>query len=358
MPLLRAIHRWLGLVLAAVWGLQAITGLMLVFHWELDDATVRGPAGPLVPAVFGRTLDAITLSHPGDAVSAVYASAGRPGRFDVMLARPDGHQDVLRVDGRGEVLRARPADHDFAHIGVFQIATYLHQTLFAHQWGTWLIGMSGVILLSNLAVALRLAWPRPGLWRRALLPGPTRGARAGIFAWHRGVGLWLVAPAAVMIGAGVVMAFANPLSRWPDAARPAPAANLAAVGAPTRFADAVSLALNRYPRAAFWAAETPSPGSPWFKVEIRQPGEWRRAQGTTALYVADRGGRLLADYDALKNPLPTRVWDSLYAIHTGEAAGVVGRVFALLVGAWLLTIVVLGLWLWAVRRPSRTQERS
>src|SRR6185312_7710145 len=37
-----AAHRWLGLIAAAFWLLQAVTGVLIVFHWELDDAMLAG----------------------------------------------------------------------------------------------------------------------------------------------------------------------------------------------------------------------------------------------------------------------------------------------------------------------------
>ena len=36
--------------------------------------------------------------------------------------------------------------------------------------------------------------------------------------------------------------------------------------------------------------------------------------------------------------------------HTGQAAGVAGRVLVLLQGAWLATMILLGMWMWRERR--------
>ena len=44
---LRTVHRWISLGVATLWVLQALSGLFLVFHWEIDDALVAGPARPL-----------------------------------------------------------------------------------------------------------------------------------------------------------------------------------------------------------------------------------------------------------------------------------------------------------------------
>ena len=358
---IQILHKYLSLCVVALWLLQAVTGVLLVFHWELDDWSVRGGAGPLEPAAFSRALDAMARSGPARQLSGVYPSAGRAGRFDVLLDRSDGRTDILRVDGQGRVLRQRPGNYDWPHIGVFQIATYLHQTLFAHNLGRWFIGLSGLLLLTNLGMGLTLAWPRRGGWRKALLP--TRAARAPmtVHGWHRALGLWFAWPALVIIAAGAIMAFETPLSDWFTDTRAPPAAKAAAAepmaARSITAATAIVAAERAYPNAPLSVLEPPAANAPWWKVSVRQRGEWRRFDGTTTLYVSSRSGRLLANYDALRAPLKTRFWDSLYAIHTGEAAGVVGRWISVLIGVCLASLCALGLCLWWLRRP-RPQPQS
>ena len=45
----RQVHRWISLTVAAIWLVQAITGTLSVFRWEIDDWTV---AGAHVPAAW------------------------------------------------------------------------------------------------------------------------------------------------------------------------------------------------------------------------------------------------------------------------------------------------------------------
>lgn len=355
--LVRIAHRYVSLIFAALWLMQAATGALLVFHWELDDWSVPGPAAPLQPAVFSRSLSAYAAAHPGHRVTAVYASGGEAGRFDVLVSNPSGHRDVLRTDGRGQVLRVRPWDYDTARIGVFQIVTILHQTLFADDRGQWFLGISAILLFTNIVAGLTLAWPRAGQWARALRPAGGARAAVGLFAWHRAAGLWLGLLALVTVGAGVTMAFEDPIGALvgdatppPDAAR---AAAIAPAAAPVALGQALETAMARYPGAPLASLIPPAPDRPWYRVRVRQAGEWRRAQGMTTVYVSARDGRVLADYDALKAPLAARLYDSLYPIHTGEAFGLVGRWLAVAVGVWLSAMIVLGVALWSVRRRLR-----
>jgi len=357
---LRSAHRYAGLLLAAVWMMQALTGALLVFHWELDDWSVAGPAAPLDVPVLSQALAGYAARYPGHTVAAVYASGGETGRFDVVLDRPDGSNDILRVDGRGTVLRLRPGDHDWLHIGPYQIATYLHQTLFAGLVGQWLLGASGFVLLLNLAAGLKLAWPR-GSWRQALWPVAAMRTPTGrLWGLHRALGLWLAVPAMLIVALGVCLAFRGPLGELLGAGSHGPrAAAAAAIPAgmrPITTADAIDTAFARYPASSLAAVILPTAQSPWFEVQVRQRGEWRRQDGLTAVYVSSRDGRVLADYNGETGPLPERMLDSLYALHTGFAGGVAMRWGAVLLGIWLAVMISLGLLLWSTRRQARKRR--
>ena len=351
---LRVAHRYIGVTFAAVWLLQAVTGALLVFHWELDDWAVAGPAAPLDAAALSVALKSYASRYPGHTVSAVYASGGEPGRFDVVLDLPDGRNDILRIDGRGTVLRERPGNHDWLHIGPFQIATYLHQTLFAGTAGQWFLGASGVVLLVNLTFGLRLAWPRSGGWRRALWPTAVKAIPARLWGLHRALGLWLAIPAMLVVALGILLAFRAPLGKLIGDADHEPSAALAESGPqrsrPVTPAEAIGQAMSRYPAGSLAALILPTARAPWYEVQVLQHGEARRDEDLTTVYVSSHDARVLADYDERRAPLANRLFDSLYALHTGGAGGVAMRWLAVVIGIGLATMAVLGLMLWSVRR--------
>lgn len=357
---LRSAHRYVGIIFAAVWIMQGLTGALLVFHWELDDWSVAGPAGPLDVAALSHALGGYAARYPGHTVSALYVSGGEPGRFDVVLDRPDGRNDVLRVDGRGTVLRMRPGNHDWLHIGPYQIATYLHQTLFAGIAGQWFLGASGFVLLLNLTAGLQLAWPR-GSWRQALWPAAAVRTSAGrLWALHRALGLCLALPAMLAVALGVCLAFRGPLAALIDDPSPAPRLVAAALPMTVRSvtaAEAIDAALERYPASSLAALILPTRQSPWYEVRMRQPEEWRRDEGLTTVYVA-RDGRMLADHDGERGPLPERMLISLYALHTGLAGGALMRWLAVLIGIWVSVMASLGLMLWGARKAERRRRSS
>jgi uncharacterized iron-regulated membrane protein len=353
---LRLIHKYLSLAMATLWLLQAATGVLLVFHWELDDWGVGGPQQALNPEKLGVALQLLQNSRPGQRVTAVYTSGGVPGRFDVVITNPGGGRDVLRVDGEGTVLRERPWDHDYVHIGVFQIATYLHQTLFLHTAGNWIIGVSGVLLFSNICLGLYQAWPRRGQWVRALSPFRAAGGGASLpYRWHRTVGLLLAVPALVLVCTGIVRAFDDPLSLSApfESARPPPAASWVQAQTPRQaptMAEAISSALALYPGSKLAAVELPDSDAPWFAIRVTQSHDVRRFFGTTTVYISNRNGGVLENYAADAMPAGVRMWDALYALHTGEIGGIAGRCLIALLGVALFVLIGLGLWLYFQRR--------
>lgn len=359
---LRSAHRYLGITFAALWLMQGLTGALLVFHWELDDWSVAGPDSPLDVAALSHALGSYAARYPGHSVSAIYTSGGEPGRFDVVLDRPDGRNDILRVDGKGTVLRLRPGNYDWLHIGPYQIATYLHQTLFAGIAGQWLLGASGFVLLLNLAAGLQLAWPR-GSWRQVLWPAAAMRTPTGkLWALHRALGLWLALPAMLVVALGVCLAFRGPIGQV--IGDPSPGPQLAAAVAiplgrrPVTTAEAIDTAFERYPASSLAAVILPTPKTPWYEVRVRQRGEWRRTDGLTTAYVSSHDGRLLGEYNAERGPLAKRTLDSLYALHTGMAGGVLMRCGAVLIGVWLTIMISLGLLLWSTRRAERKRRSS
>jgi uncharacterized iron-regulated membrane protein len=350
-PALRRVHRWVAFGLGLLWLSQAVTGLLMVYRWELDDAALRGGPVPLDVAALGARIEAIEADPAGRDVTSLWATGGVDGRYDLYVDDAQGNTAVVRVDGNGNVLRTRGSG-----AGFIPTAADLHQTLFAGDTGKAIIGVSGIMLLVSIAMGLVLAWPaRAGQWRLVLWPRAARPGVARRYAWHRAAGLWLSVPAVVLVGAGMLMTFQSSLERWfgldqtpPELADVVPSATASI--APGRALD---VALAQFPGSSLSGASLPSADSPWYRVRVRQPDEWRRAYGTSVVYVAATDGRVLRTEDALHASKAQGFVSNLYPVHTGEALGIAGRLVALAVAAWLLTMLLLGFGLWSARRGKK-----
>lgn len=100
---MKKLHRYLGLVMALFWLAQAVTGVILVFRWELDDVSVGGTWAPADAQALGSRIDAI--AQEGGQVSSVWSNSMGADRFDITYTDAAGAERVMRVDGAGHVFR-------------------------------------------------------------------------------------------------------------------------------------------------------------------------------------------------------------------------------------------------------------
>ena len=327
-------HRWIGVAAAALWILQAATGLICVFHWEIDDAFVSGGRRPTSFAAIERQLRNIAD------VQSMWSTAGAPDRYDVFTKR-----GVLRIDGEGNVLRVRAGDERWKHGAWIDTLVVVHQSLAAGERGRWIIGTSGFFLLTNVILGIIAAWPGRGQWRRALVPPKSAPRIATLYGWHRSLGLWLAVPAVCIVSAGILLAFEVEVGD----ARPHVPAGALNVGLRT----AIDTAIHRFPNAVVSGVGFPSADDPLWSITLKQPGEHQRAYGKTHVFISATDGHIAGDIDALRVSPLHRASDLLFPSHTGEVAGPIGRLIVFATAAWLLTMIYLGLALFAARRLRR-----
>lgn len=350
---LRTIHRRLSLAVAIFWLIQASTGVLSTFHWELDDLAATSLDRPTDVAAIGRRLEALEAADARTRVSSIWATAGLPNRYDVTLSdQVSGASTAVLIAGDGTILRTRSSDEWLAHGGIFETIVGIHHNLLAGDRGAWIVGVSGIFLLTNILLGLRLAWPAPGSWRRALRPMAKGAPAARTYSWHRAVGLWAAIPAAVLVLCGTLLVFEHGVGEAIGADEVAPdlTGEAMAPPRPTSPGQALALALARHPGSTFAGMQLPDGEDAWYRIRTRQPGEVRRVYGTTVIYVSARTGRILGDFSAFEAPPARRFMELLYPLHTGEAGGLPGRLAVTAIGLWLLTMIVLGVRLWWARR--------
>jgi uncharacterized iron-regulated membrane protein len=86
------------------------------------------------------------------------------------------------------------------------------------------------------------------------------------------------------------------------------------------------------------------------------PHEPRPPYGTTTVSVDGNDGRVLADSDAPHAPFSRQLADFFYPLHTGELAGLPGRLAVLALGAGLVSMMWIGASLWLARRRASSKK--
>lgn len=341
------LHRWLGLAMLAFWMLQAVTGSLLAFRWEIEDAMLPGTAAAANFPALGARVEAIEAG--GGHVDDLWATADAATRFDVYYFDASGAARIMRVDGDGQVLRDASDAGSFSNGAVFDTLTELHTKLLAGEIGSWLVAASGLLLFTNLTIGIRLAWPRTGSWVRALLPASAISGAPRLFSWHRSLGLWLGLLILPFVAAGVLLCFEHGLREILEGEVPEPAFAPDSGSALISPAEALEVARARYPDSRLSVLVLPDDGKPWYRVRRRRPGDLRRNWGMSTLFVSASDGRILSDHPSTGAPTGRRFVDTIYPFHTGQLAGVAGRALVLLQSIWLIAMIVLGLRLWRTR---------
>ena len=343
--MIKRVHRIVSLAFALLWLIQAATGTLLTFRWELDDAALAGASVPLDPAALSARIAALRAG--GSDVSSVWASGGDPDRFDIFHSR-GGVDTTTRVDGRGAILRER-TDAPVADGGIWDTLIHIHYSLLAGDIGEWFMGLTGVLLLTNLILGLKLAWPRKR-WATALFQRPRGGVVARTYGWHRTLGLWVGVPAAALVTAGVLLSFEPQAEAVLGAEHREPDPPAVAASARIDAAAAMRIALARYPGSTLSGLSLPSDEARRFRFRLNAPGETNRIYGATVVTLAE-DGRVIYDHDARASGAGRWTFDMIYPFHTGQAGGLVGRLLTLVIGLWLVTMIVFGTRLWWLRRP-------
>ena len=349
----RKTHRWLGLAAAALWLLQAVTGTLLVFRWDLDDATISSVAQPVDPVALTARIEAIEAT--GATVSSMWASGGSADRFDISSER-EGVESTTRIDGAGRVLRNRSTADGAAKGGFWDTIAGLHHNVLGGDIGSWLLGVSGLLLLTNLITGVRLSWP--GRLFRAMTRRPTGPAPARAYGWHKLIGLWGAVPAFALVTAGALLNFEDGVERVLGAELAQPDVPKVDRDRSISHADALRRAMALYPGATISGFSLPDDEGR-YRVRLNVPGETTRIYGATTVVVSARDGSVLLNHDARQSRGGRLLMETLYPFHTGQIAGTVGRWLVVLTGLWLAVMAWLGVRLWYLRRkPKRSRASS
>lgn len=344
------LHRWLSLGAAVFWLLQTLTGILIVFHWEITDAGIPGAHHPTDLAAIEHRIDTLVPPDSPGKVGSIWTAAGAPDRYNIYYEDAAGVSRSVRIAGDGTILhRPRPDEES-----VMGFLVGFHHDLLG-SWGSWIVAISGLLLCTNLVLGLVAAWPRRGTWRIALRPATRGPAAARLYTWHRALGLWVATPALVIAATGTMLKFesglGNLLGATPVALPPTPPA-----GEPIGFAAAARAGLAAIPGSTLTQAAWPAPDDATWRIRVRAPGEIRRAYGGSFVLVDANNGAVRGVFPVAEAAPADAFMSALFPIHTGEAGGIAGRLLSVAIGLWLITMIVAGTVLWFKRRKPRARS--
>lgn len=362
----RRIHRWLGLTLVVLLGLQCVTGTVLVFEEEIECLLGRAPLCTGAAEHTSLPLNALALSAAG----AVPERAGAEYReldvtrlgFDEagtirvrMRERETPRAEVEAfLSPRGEVLEWRR--HKAAGVSrnlIVPTMRELHTKLLAGDVGKYMLGVAAFLWLVTGAIGIYLSLPRRFSWRGWRTAWRLRRLGSA-FDLHRGGGLWLSGAAFLFALTGVLIVFEDNIFGARINLQSAPAGSL--IG----FDEAVAGAALHLPDGgkeyALREARVDLPKHS-YRIDFRhvpEGGLWHRPD--ERIYLAAGDGALLKREGWLEAAPAERLRHLALPLHSGEVLGLPGRVAAAATALLLLVQLAAGFALW--RRRAANARRA
>lgn len=346
------LHRWVGLAFGALLLVQALTGVALVFRDELEaivhpelNISIGGEQLPLQQLV-----DEARAARP----QAVLQRAERVQGGSVLFRfLEEEHPYLIALDPRdGQIVREGGLD-SWPGEWLF----HLHHTLLAGPVGEWVVGVEGLALLFIVVTGPIVWWPG----RKRLTSGfrivRGMGSDRLLRSLHRSAGAALAILVGISATTGAVMTFKEQV-------RPLFSAG-AYVPKPSVKVEARPAGSERVPLDRLIARARRDYG-PTELAEFRFQGadaqlvivylrdeNSLRENAAKQIYFNAYDGTELGYYVPSALPAGNSFIDWQFPIHTGRAAGVIGRMLILTGGIGLVFFTLSGVWLWLSSRRQR-----
>lgn len=338
-----SVLRWLLLAAALIWLLQAVTGIMLAYSFEIDDKLISSVEKPKDLAGIERRMNAIEASGGEAKVNWIWSTAGLKDRFVLNYTLPDGNVRSAHIAGDGTILR----DTNEGDFTFLEWVREIHLSLTAGKTGEWILSISGLLLLGYLIFGVYKMWPRGERWGHVLNPRREKAGGDRLRSWYRAIGFIGVVPAVLVVGSAVVIFFEHSIEGpigAPPISLPAVAPEPQGVG----FAAVARAAEAAIPGSRFVGTGMPKENDATYPIWVNQPGEYFREEGYGGSLVMINGNDAsVRGTWPLKKASPAYKFMALpYPVHTGEIIGPVGRFLVMLTGFWLMAMTILGFILW------------
>jgi uncharacterized iron-regulated membrane protein len=378
------LHRWVGLAIAGFLILAGLTGSVIAFNHELDEW--------LNPDLF-RVDSRGTPQSPLDL--AARAASGVPG-FRVTYVPLDvepGHALVLGLTSRTDarylqlfldpVTGTRLGEREWgvcclSRRHAIPFIYSLHYTLhLPGVWGLWVMGIIGIVWAVDCFVGFYLTLPagrRAGAasfetapsasfwirWKPAWCVKVDANAYRINFDLHRAIGLWFWAVLLTLAVSGVYLALPF------DVVRPAlsrittltaspfdPASAKAAVDPRVTYASIVATAQQEAVRRG-WAAPFDVFHSPEFDLFGVGFGDHHAAgRGVPYLYFDAQTGAVRQRHVPGEGRVGDVFLQWMFPLHSGQAAGLLGRILISLTGVAVVVLSVTGVVIWSKKWRGR-----
>lgn len=224
------------------------------------------------------------------------------------------------------------------------------------------MGIIGIILCLTVLIGVYLWWPKAGKLKSALTLKPNASTERFTYDLHKINGIYSLLVALLLLISGTILnlpdyfnpilAKASPLYR--------PSANLSSepAGRSRITLDAaVKIATNLYPKAELRWIETPSDAQSSYNIKLYQDGEPSKRFPKTTVWLDQYSGKILSVRDPQAEGFSDTFLSWMHPLHSGEIAGLPGRIVVFICGFVPCVLYVTGFIRWQQKRKAKQFQR-
>ena len=367
----RNLHRWLGLFIGGWFALVGLSGSLLVYEDEIDawlnpqllvDTLTGSRLAPEdMPAKVAEAMPLARIERirpprePGEVYRVIIQAAPH-------LRTGSPRAEVFLSPVSGEVLGTRDADTSgLARVYWVRTLYEFHRNVLLGNWGSNIVGIAGLLLMTSAISGLLVAWPRQRSgWKRLIGIKLRAGLTRVLFDAHRssGVVLFVLLMLATFTGSTLVyvnyardiVSVFSPVAPFPVVPwRDTPPDDWPSF---ERIASGVRA---QYPHHFMREIHVPSKPTAGYLFYLKQPGDVHRL-GDTMVWVHVASGDILFERSARSRTAGESVMHWLYPLHSGSAFGTAGKIAMFITGFAMLLMFPTGLWVWLRKRRARQFE--
>lgn len=353
-PILVLVHRWIGLLFAALLVVQGVTGAAMSFRAELNrtlhaSAMSVIPSGPALPVQ--ELLEHVRAAHPDQTVSRIEFPLATDEAFLFRLdPEADEYRRIVTVDPyRGTITRDATVDR-WPVEWLFD----LHHTLLLGEAGELMVGFIGAALLFLVVTGPFVWWPGRRRLRQGFSVTMKGGSYRGVRDLHRVGGILLASVLAVSALTGMFLVWKVPLQ--PVLAKIVPTISKPSVKVAER-ADVPLLPIDmilasaraRYGEAAIRNVRFPGGTGRIVNIFFDVP-ESAKPRASNQIWLDGYTAEPIGFYEAAALPPGNSFLDWMLPVHSGEFLGLGGRLLFLIGAVALPGFAITGLWMWLKRR--------
>lgn len=393
-PLLVLLHRWLGLFTAVFLFIAGLTGAVISWDQELDEW--------LNPALFqaqsgaderGRALSSLALAEQMEAANpqmwvTYLPLAAEPGQTLLLFVEPRldpttgeafelGYNQVALDPMTGEVQGQRLwGETGLSRENLLPFLYKLHYSLHLPEgWGIelgiWFMGIVGMVWMFDNFIALWIAFPSVGAWRKSFAFRWRQGGYKLNFDLHRAGGVWiwglLLIMAVTSVSMNLEFQVMRPLVSAFSTLTPSPFETRTAappaqpIEPRIERARAVEIAQAEADRRG-WTVPAGgifySPPYGLYGVGFFSPGHdhGEGGLGNPWLYIDGVDGALVGAEVPGAGSFGDIFMQAQFPLHSGRILGLPGRILISVMGLIVAMLSVTGIVIWAKKRRARLRS--